>query len=165
MDCLDDKCEIMDLRYCKNGPIVSHSPLKFDIKILLLIYKMHLFYESKQKIEIDIIFIYISASIPSHINGLPVFQVTPYFILDINGLELLQNNQIVQEVIQNIKYYLFIKFLFQKHQEQNQILNQYIIGQMDVKGSHKYCVHHKYKLYLDFQGIFIVQCIDFINWM
>ncbi len=82
MDCLDDTCEIMDLRYCKNGPIISHPTLKFDIKILLLVYKMHLFYESKEKIEIDIIFIYINASIPSHINGLPVFLVETYCILD-----------------------------------------------------------------------------------
>eukprot|EP01084_Bolivina_argentea_P280052 478861_1 len=165
MECLDDTCEIMDLKHTKNAQILSHPPMQYHIKILLLVYKIYLFYGSKHKIEIYIIFIYINARVPSHINDLPVFQVTPYFILDINGLELLQNNQIVQEVIQNIKYYLFIKFLFQKHQEQNQILNQYIIGQMDVKGSHKYCVHHKYKLYLDFQGIFIVQCIDFINWM
>eukprot|EP01084_Bolivina_argentea_P035582 65985_1 len=105
MDCLDNTCEIMDLRDCKNDPIVPHPPLQFDIKILLLVYEMHLFYESKQKIEIYIIFIYINARVPSHINDLPVFQVTPYFILDTNGLELLQNNQIVQNIIQNIKYY------------------------------------------------------------
>ncbi len=123
MDCLDDTCEIMGLKHTKNAQILSHPPMQYHIKILLLVYKIYLFYGSKQKIEIYIIFIYIKASIPSHINGLPVFQVITYFILDINGLELLQNNINGLELLQNIKYYLFYQILVNQHGHHHLILH------------------------------------------
>eukprot|EP01084_Bolivina_argentea_P108053 193124_1 len=104
----------------ENGQIFQHPPIQQHIKILSMVNKIDLIYGLKQKIYIGEIFVGDMVTNYVHIHGDEVIQEISDLFGGLNHLHWPINIPLVSEVLNIIKYYLFIEFLAQKYQVNTQ---------------------------------------------